>query len=65
MMSIVGLSASNPDIKRGIQRTQIFWQLTRQFFFMQLTPWTQTAGSAPRNPSLGCFIVQSIRRLCT
>jgi hypothetical protein len=29
MMSVVGLSASNPDTKRGILRTQIFWQLTR------------------------------------
>jgi hypothetical protein len=29
MMSIVGLSASNPNTKRGILRIQIFWQLTR------------------------------------
>jgi hypothetical protein len=28
MMSIVGLSASNPNTKRGILRIQIFWQLT-------------------------------------
>jgi hypothetical protein len=30
MMSIAGPSASNPDTKRGIFRTQTFWQLTRQ-----------------------------------
>jgi hypothetical protein len=28
MMSIMGPNASNTDIKRGILRTQIFWQLT-------------------------------------
>jgi hypothetical protein len=26
----VGLNAHNPDIKRGILPTQIFWQLTHQ-----------------------------------
>jgi hypothetical protein len=31
MTSVVELSASNPDSKRGILRTQIFWQLTHQF----------------------------------
>jgi hypothetical protein len=30
MMSIVGLNARNLDIKRGILRTQISWQLTHQ-----------------------------------
>jgi hypothetical protein len=29
MMSIVGLSTSNPTTKRGILRTRTFWQLTR------------------------------------
>jgi hypothetical protein len=33
MMSIVGPSASNPDIKRGILHTRIFWQLN---FFQKL-----------------------------
>jgi hypothetical protein len=30
------LSTSNPDMKRGILRTQIFWQLTRQSLPMRL-----------------------------
>jgi hypothetical protein len=34
----VGPSASNPVIKRGIHRTQIFWQLTRLFLPMRSTP---------------------------
>jgi hypothetical protein len=29
-MNVGGLNASNPDTKRGILHTQIFWQLTRQ-----------------------------------
>jgi hypothetical protein len=65
MMSIMGLSASNLDTKRGIIRTRTFWQLTRQPLPMQPTPYRQTAGSAPRSLSLGYFIVQSIKRLCT
>jgi hypothetical protein len=38
MMSIMGLSASNLDTKRGIIRTRTFWQLTRQPLPMQPTP---------------------------
>jgi hypothetical protein len=38
MTSVMGLNASNLDIKRGILRTQIFWQLTHQSLSMQLTP---------------------------
>jgi hypothetical protein len=30
MMTVVGLSANNPDTKGGIRRIRIFWQLTRQ-----------------------------------
>jgi hypothetical protein len=30
MMSVVEPNASNPDIKRLIHHTQIFWQLTHQ-----------------------------------
>jgi hypothetical protein len=30
MMSVVGPSASDPDTKKGILRTQTFWQLTHQ-----------------------------------
>jgi hypothetical protein len=37
MTGVVGLSASNLDIKRGILHTQIFWQLTRQSLLMLLT----------------------------
>jgi hypothetical protein len=65
MMRVVGLSANNPDTKRGILRTQIFWQLTRQSLLMRSTPWRRTAGSAPRSPSLDYFTAQSIKRLCT
>jgi hypothetical protein len=38
MMSVVGLSASNPDTKKGILHTQTFWQLTRQSLPMRPTP---------------------------
>jgi hypothetical protein len=34
----VGPSTSNPDTRRGILHTRIFWQLTRQSLQMQLTP---------------------------
>jgi hypothetical protein len=34
MMSVVGLNASNLDIKRGILHIWIFWQLTRQSLSM-------------------------------
>jgi hypothetical protein len=30
MTNVVGLNASNPDIKRGILCIRIFWQLTCQ-----------------------------------
>jgi hypothetical protein len=63
MMSVVGLSAGNPDIKSGILRTRIFWQLTRQSLPMRPTPWRQTTDFAPWSPSLGYFTVQSIKRL--
>jgi hypothetical protein len=33
-----GPSTNNPDIKRGILHTQIFWQLTRQYLSMRPTP---------------------------
>jgi hypothetical protein len=65
MMSVVGLSASNPDTKKGIFCTQTFWQLTRQSLPSRLTPWRWTVGSASRSPSLDYFAVQSIKRLCT
>jgi hypothetical protein len=39
MMSIVGLNASNLDIRRGILNTRIFWQITHQSLPMRLTPW--------------------------
>jgi hypothetical protein len=65
MMSIVGLSANNPDTKRGILHTQIFWQLTRQSLPMRPTPWRWIASSAPRSPSLDYSTVQSTKRLCT
>jgi hypothetical protein len=45
MMSIVGLSANNPDTKRGIHHIQIFWQLTHQSLPMRPTPWRRIAGS--------------------
>jgi hypothetical protein len=61
----MGLSASNPNIKRGILHTQIFWQLTRQSLPMRLTPWRWTAGSTPQSPCLGYITIQSIRRLYT
>jgi hypothetical protein len=65
MMNVVGLNASNLDIKRGILHTQISWQLTRQSLLMRVTPWRQTGSSAPWSPSSGYFTVQSIKRLCT
>jgi hypothetical protein len=65
MTSVMELNASNLDIKRGILRTQIFRQLTHQSLPMRLTPWRQTADSAPRSPSSGYSTIQSIRRLCT
>jgi hypothetical protein len=34
----VGPSASNPDTKRGILRTETFWQLTRQSLLMRPIP---------------------------
>jgi hypothetical protein len=63
LTSVVGLNASNLDIKRGILHTRISWQLTHQSLPMRLTPWRQTAGSAPRSPRLAYFTVQSIKRL--
>jgi hypothetical protein len=65
MMSIVGLSATNPNMKRGILCTWIFWQHTHQSFSMRLTRWKRIASSAPQSPSLGYFTTQSIRRLRT
>jgi hypothetical protein len=65
MTSIVGLNASNLDIRRWILRTQIFWQLTRQSLLMRLTPWRKIAGSTPQNQSLCYSTVQSISRLYT
>jgi hypothetical protein len=65
MPSVEGLNASNPNIKRGIYHTRIFWQLTHQSLLMPPTPWKQIAGSEPQSPSLGYFTVQSIRRFCT
>jgi hypothetical protein len=35
MMSIVGLNASNLNTKRGIHRTQTFWQCTRHSLLMR------------------------------
>jgi hypothetical protein len=64
MMSIMGPSASNPNIKGAILHIWIFWQLTHQSLSLRLTPWGQTAGSAPQSLSLGYFTVQSIKRLC-
>jgi hypothetical protein len=63
MMSVMGLSASNPNIRREILCTQIFQQLTHQSLLMRLTPSRRTTGSTPRSPSLSYFTVQSIRRL--
>jgi hypothetical protein len=65
MMSVVGLNASNPDIKRGVHRTWIFWQLTRQSLLMRPTPWRQTTGFAPRSSSSFYFTVHSTSRLYT
>jgi hypothetical protein len=65
MMSVVGPSAINPDTKRGILCTWIFCLLTYLSLSMRLTPWRQTAGSAPQSLSLGYFTVQSFKRLCT
>jgi hypothetical protein len=65
MMSVVEPSASNLDIKRGILRTQIFWQLTIQFLLMQPTPWRWTTSSAPWSPSSSYFTIRSIQILCT
>jgi hypothetical protein len=44
--SVTGLNASNLNIKRGILRTWISWQLTHQSLPMQPTPWRQKAGLA-------------------
>jgi hypothetical protein len=60
-----GAEHQQPGIKRGILRTQIFWQLTCQSLPMRPTPWWQTTGSTPRSLSLGYFTVQSTRRLYT
>jgi hypothetical protein len=38
MMSVMGPSASNHGTKKGILRTQIFWQLTHQSLPMRSTP---------------------------
>jgi hypothetical protein len=65
MMSVVELNSSNPGIARGFRRIRIFCQLTRQSLPMRPTHWMQTAGSTPRSPCLGYFIVYSIKRLCT
>jgi hypothetical protein len=62
-MSVVGPIANNPDTKRRILRTQIFWQLTRQSLPMRPTPWRRIAGSAPQSLSLDYFTAQSIKRL--
>jgi hypothetical protein len=51
MMSVIGLNARSPNIKRGILRIHIFWQLTCQSLPMQLTPWRQTVGFTLRSPS--------------
>jgi hypothetical protein len=64
MTRVVGLSASNPNIKREILRTQICWQPTSQSLSMRPTPWKQTTRSVPQNPCLDYFTVQSIKRLC-
>jgi hypothetical protein len=48
MMSVMGPSTSNPDTKRGILRTQIFWQLTHQSLPMQpleADSWLRTTES--------------------
>jgi hypothetical protein len=65
MTNVMGLNASNHDIKRGIPCTQNFWQLPSESLLMRLTPWRQTAASTPRSPSSGYSTVQSIKRLCT
>jgi hypothetical protein len=65
MTSITGLNARSLDIRRAIHCTQTFWQLNRQYLLMQLTSWRQTAGSAPRRPSLVYSTIQSIRKLYT
>jgi hypothetical protein len=64
MMSIVGLNASNLDIRRRILHTRIFWQLTHQSLPMQLIPWMQIASTTPWSPSLGYSTIKGIRRLC-
>jgi hypothetical protein len=48
MTSVVETSASNPDTKRGILRTQIFWQLTRQskFGLLHCTEYQKTLYAA-------------------
>jgi hypothetical protein len=56
MTSIVGLNASNLNIRRGILCTQIFSQLTHQSL-------RQIAGSTPQSPCSGYSTVQSITRL--
>jgi hypothetical protein len=65
MMSVMGLSANNPDTKRGICHTRILWQLTHQSLLMRPTPWRRTAGFIPRSPSFDYFIIQSIKTLWT
>jgi hypothetical protein len=50
-------NASNLGIKRGILCTRIFWQVTCQSLPIRLTPWRQTAGSAPWSPCLGYFTI--------
>jgi hypothetical protein len=65
MMSIVEPNANDPSIKRGIHHTRIFCQLTHQSLLMRPIPWKQTTSSTHWSPSLGCYTVWSIRRLCT
>jgi hypothetical protein len=49
MMSIVGLRASNPDVRRGILCTRLFWQLTRQSLPMRPTPWATSLYRVPED----------------
>jgi hypothetical protein len=65
MTSVMEPSTNNPNTKRGILRTRIFWQLTHQSLPMRPTLWRWIAGSAPWSPSLDYSTVQSIERLCT